>query len=175
MLEDRNPKKHIAILFAGALLISSSPHLNAQATPQPQATQQAAKPHSLVYLNKQYGFRFDLPASWKGYSILPGEWSGNVSGSNTSEPERGPRITIRHPFWTEAAPRQDIPIMIFTLHQWNQVQQENLIVSAAPIGPMELGRSSRYVFALPARYNYAFPTGFEEVGRLIKSKPLHPF
>lgn len=61
--------------------------------------------------------------------------------------------------------------MIFTLRQWN----ENLIVSAAPIGPSELGRNSRYVFALPPRYNYAFPDGYEEVEQILKDKPLHPF
>lgn len=176
MPEDRNPKR-ITILLA-ATLATLPLYLKAyplQTAKQPQATQQTAKPHSLVYINKQYGFRFDLPASWKGYSILPGEWSGNVPGSNASEPKRGPEITIRHPLWTEAAQRQDIPIMVFTLRQWNLVEQENLIVSAAPIGPRELGRNSRYVFVLPARYNYAFPTGFEEVERLIESKPLHPF
>ena len=177
MPEGRNLKR-IPILFAGVALTSLLPHLNAhqlQATNEPHV-QQTAKPHSLVYTNKQYGFRFDLPASWKGYSILPGEWSGTAPGSSTSKPsERGPKITIRHPLWTEADPRQDIPIMVFTLRQWNQVEQENLIVSAAPIGPTELGRNSRYVFALPPRYNFALPAGFEEVQHLIASQPLHPF
>jgi hypothetical protein len=175
--EDRNPSR-AAILLATALAalplhLSASP---LQATKEPQAAQQAPKPHSPVYINKQYGFRFDLPASWKGYSILSSEWSGTAPGSSSADlAERGPEITIRHPLWTEANPRQDIPIMVFTILQWNQVKQESLIVSAAPIGPMELGRNSRYVFALPPRYNYAFPEGFEEVERLLESKPLHPF
>ncbi|MGB8451919.1 MAG: hypothetical protein WCD89_06255 [Anaerocolumna sp.] len=45
---------------------------------------------------------------------------------------------------------------------------------SAPINPCELGRNSQYVFALPARYNYAFPEGFEEVEDIIQSAPLAP-
>ncbi|HWQ71164.1 MAG TPA: hypothetical protein VN370_02480 [Desulfitobacteriaceae bacterium] len=40
--------------------------------------------------------------------------------------------------------------MIFTLAQWNTVQGEELSVGAAPIAPSELGKNSKYVFALPA-------------------------
>jgi hypothetical protein len=29
------------------------------------------------------------------------------------------------------------------------------------------------VFALPARYNYAFPTRYEEVEKILSSNPLH--
>jgi hypothetical protein len=36
----------------------------------------------------------------------------------------------------------------------------------------EIGRSSIYVFALPARYNFAYPTGFEEVESIISGNPL---
>jgi hypothetical protein len=35
-----------------------------------------------------------------------------------------------------------------------------------------LGRNNRYVFALPARYNFAFPEGYEEVEKILESKPL---
>ena len=41
--------------------------------------------------------------------------------------------------------------------------------------PSELGRNTSYVFALPARYNYAFPTGYNEVEEILQNKPLHPF
>lgn len=126
----------------------------------------------MVYVDRRYGFRFDLPADWKGYRILTERWDGTTQGPG--EPRRkeyGPRIVIRDPRWTTAHPRQDIPIMIFTLAQW----KEDLVVSAAPIGPSELGRNSRYVFALPARYNFAYPDGYKEVGEIIDSKPLHPF
>jgi len=130
----------------------------------------AQKSAVLVYVNRQYGFRFDLPADWKGYRILMQRWDGTTQ----DEPQRkeyGPRILIRDPRWTKSQPRQDIPIMIFTLQQW----KEDLVVSAAPIGPSELGRNSRYVFALPARYNFAYPDGYKEVEEIIEKKPLHPF
>jgi hypothetical protein len=66
-----------------------------------------------VYANKHYGFTFTLPNSWKGFSILVSDWSGFDSRDNEIK-EHGPEFTIRHPLWTEADPRQDIPIMVFT-------------------------------------------------------------
>jgi hypothetical protein len=135
----------------------------------------------VVYKNKQYGFSFYLPKSWKGYSILVEHEEGGVyedNGTGQGQPtkmEQFQRITIRHPLWTEANPRQDIPIMIFTYSQWLLIEQERLIVSAAPFGPGELGRNAKYVFAVPARYDYAFPTGWEEVVSIFQRKPLHPF
>ncbi|MEA4926009.1 MAG: M56 family metallopeptidase [Syntrophomonadaceae bacterium] len=137
-------------------------------------TSNSAPASSLVYKNTQYGFEFSLPAGWQGYSIITSDWQGNEvqSGKIT---ETGPLVSIRHPQWTSSNPRQDIPVMIFTLNQWNLVQQEKLSVGAAPIGPTELGRNRTYVFALPARYNYAFPTGFEEVENIIASHPLKAY
>ena len=81
--------------------------------------------------------------------------------------ETGPQLLIRHPDWTQEAPRQDIPIMVYTLEQWNALQKGDFYVSAAPIGPSKLGSNSVNVFALPPRYNYAFQTGFEEVEEIL--------
>ena len=55
------------------------------------------------------------------------------------------------------------------------IAQEKLAIGASPIGPSEFGRNSKYVFALPARYNFAFPVGFEEVEKIIENKPLQAF
>lgn len=129
--------------------------------------------NTIVYTNTQYGFEFTLPASWEGYSIVESEWEGLPIGGETPVAS-GPIISIRHPLWTQSAPRQDIPIMVFTLAQWDALQKEEFHIGAAPIGPSELGRNAKYVFALPARYNYAFPTGFEEVEEILKGKPLKP-
>ena len=64
--------------------------------------------------------------------------------------------------------------MVFTIEQWDQIQRGEWHIGAAPISPLDLGHNSRYVFALPARYNYAFPEGWEEVGRSFKVNPwLH--
>jgi hypothetical protein len=134
---------------------------------------------SVVYINKQYRFRFYLPKSWKGYSTLVEKWEGSLAAQQgedkSSQPESGPKIIIRHPLWTVGDPRQDIPIMIFTNAQWKLVQNEELTVSAAPIGPGELAHNAQYVFALPPRYNYGFETGYEEVDEILKRNSLRPF
>lgn len=160
-------RRSYLILFA--ILLSPFSLFSQSLSEASRSTLPAKSP--IVYINRQYGFRCDLPASWKGYTVLTQQWEGTTQDIKKPRKEHGPRIILRHPLWTAGHPRQDIPIMIFTIHQWN----EDLIVSAAPIGPSELGRNSRYVFALPPRYNYAFPDGFEEVEDIIKNKPLHPF
>lgn len=86
--------------------------------------------------------------------------------------ETGLMIKIRHPQGTSQNSRQDIPIMVFTQNQWDAMQQEKFHIGAAPMGPKELGRNGKYVFALPARYNYAFPAGYEEVERILEGNPL---
>lgn len=134
------------------------------------------KQNTILYQNAEYGFDFVLPASWQGYTIIKEEWQGlGLGGDNQGKVvAKGPKLSIRHPQWTQAQPRQDIPILIFTLEQWNSLQKEAFSIGAAPMGPKELARSSKYVFALPARYNYAFPTGFEEVENILAGNPLQP-
>ncbi|HTY39561.1 MAG TPA: PsbP-related protein [Candidatus Paceibacterota bacterium] len=130
--------------------------------------------NEVVYRNEEYGFSFQLPESWKGYSIVPGtrEIRDVASGTVVAT---APTIAIRHPAWTTAAPRQDIPIDIYTLAQWDKIVSEEYSVSAAPIPPSELGRNDQYVFALPARYNFAYQTGWEEVQKIMDGKPLATF
>jgi membrane-bound inhibitor of C-type lysozyme len=130
--------------------------------------------YSIVYTNNEYDFSFFLPQSWNGYSIISSTWEGFVVDSH-EEIEEGPMISIRHPDWTAERERQDIPIMIFTINQWNAMQEGGFHIGAAPINPRELGRNNDYVFALPARYNFAFPEGFEEVDDIIESNPLKTF
>ena len=127
---------------------------------------------ALVYENNQYKFAFSLPETWQGFRLVIEEWEGRARDGKTVE--TGPVISIRHPEWTDNNPRQDIPIMVFTLAQWEKMQQEEFHIGAAPMGPKELGRNDQYVFALPARYNYAFPTGYEEVEEIIENDPLTP-
>lgn len=128
----------------------------------------------IVYRNDVYGFSLNLPFSWEGYSVVQSVWNGNGI-DDPSLKSSGPIISIRHPEWTTEVPRQDIPIMVFTLSQWNEIQAEKLSVGAAPIPPGELGRNGKYVFALPARYNFAFPEGFEEVEDIMEGSPLRAF
>jgi len=179
----RRPPK--ATPFASILLgfaMCLAQHSTA-AGPQQQASQsseaKSGGAQSVVYTNKTYGFRFALPAVWKGYSIIVEGWDGerySKDGDRESGPnETGPQIVIRDPRWTRENPREDIPIMIFTRSQWKRVEEERLVVSAAPVGPDDLGRNSRYVFALPPRYNYDDLPGADEVQEIINHHPLHAF
>lgn len=131
---------------------------------------------TLTYENTEFGFTFVLPGSWKGYSIVTDQWDGASleEGKTGRIMASGPKLSIRHPEWTEENPRQDIPIMVFTIAQWDAMKSGKFHIGAAPIDPSELGRNSAYVFALPARYNYAFPTGYEEVEDILKGNPLKP-
>jgi hypothetical protein len=134
----------------------------------------SADSNSIVYKNPQYGFQFSLPEGWKGYSIVNSKWEGLAMDGESGEKvvETGPLLSIRDSQWTAKTPRQDIPIMVFTLSQWNSLQQEVFHIGAAPVRPSELGRNDTYVFALPARYNYSFLPGYEEVDKILQSKPL---
>jgi hypothetical protein len=132
-------------------------------------------PERIVYHNAEYGFIFSLPESWKGYEIVAREWEGTLlenSGEGDGIAETGPMVLIRHPRWTSAEPRQDIPIMVFAVDQWEALQRGEFSVGAAPVPPRELGQNSEYVFALPARYNFAFPAGYEEVEDILEGEPL---
>ena len=131
----------------------------------------------LEYKNAEYGFSVSLPATWMGYTVTNDEWSGDAIGDQLGETHytTGTVVSIHNPKWTKEVMYQDIPIMIFTLNQWEELQQEKFHIGAAPIPPSELGRNAKYVFALPARYNFAFPLGFEEVDQIIQGKPLKTF
>lgn len=130
----------------------------------------------VLYANADYGFEFALPESWRNFTVVSAEWEGYHQGEAGQLPAaRGPLISLRHPEWTKEDPRQDIPLMVFTLNQWDEIERDILHVGAAPIRPSELGRGSRYVFALPARYNYAFLAGYEEVETILAGRPLRAF
>lgn len=134
---------------------------------------------STVYRNTRYGFCFSLPRNWTGYSIVTKEWEGYALDSRGAvadeAAEAGPLILIRHPQWTEANQRQDIPTMVFTVSQWESLQKGEFHIGAAPLNPTELGHNTKYVFALPARYNYSFPEGYKEVEDILKNNPLEAY
>ncbi|WP_018963611.1 hypothetical protein [Coprothermobacter platensis] len=136
-----------------------------------------ANTNKIQYKNTDFGFTFSLPKTWEGYQVVMQEWQGYRTDkvSNGQPDEKGPIIVLRNPKWTASSPYQDIPIMVFTHAQWNNVNSELLSVSAAPMPPTELGENSKYVFALPPRYNYAYPNGWEEVDQIINTKPLKAF
>ncbi len=134
----------------------------------------ACAPRSIVYENTRFGFSFTLPGSWQGYKIEVANWQGFGTGPDGGAiVQTGPLVLIHHPAWTPQNPRQDIPIMVFTVAQWNAVNSGDFLVSAAPVPPTELGRNTTYVFALPPRYDYAELPGFQEVEAIVAGNPLH--
>ncbi len=130
------------------------------------------------YKNSNLGFSVKLPDSWKNFSAVDGSWEGyslDATGKTQIKSETGITVSVRHPLWTSSAPRQDIPVMVFSLKQWSDMQADKFHAGAAPINPSELGRNSKYVFALPARYNFAYITGFEEVETILQSGAFKAF
>jgi hypothetical protein len=126
----------------------------------------------ILYKNTEYGFTFTLPKSWGDYQIVSDSWEG--ISTDQQQIENGQIVLIRHPEWTEIKPRQDIPIMIYTLDQWSSLEKGEFHIGAAPIGPTKLGQNNEYVFALPARYNFAYLEGYEEVETILENNPLQP-
>jgi hypothetical protein len=126
---------------------------------------------TVVYLNREYGFWFSLPQSWKGFRVLACQWRG-ANAARHGQEESGPLLVIRHPLYTEEDPREDIPIMVFTTKQWGK-DGSALIVSAAGVGPSEIGRNRKYVFALPPRFADVDVEGVQEVLDIVTGHPLH--
>jgi hypothetical protein len=120
----------------------------------------------VVYRNTKYGFCLAMPSDWAGFKVLGVRWSGNGKVG-----ESGPKLVIRNPRWTEKKPYQDIPILVFTPAQWRAIANGEFNVSAAPIGPSELGRDGKHVFALPPRFaRFDDAVGTDEVLQLLKQK-----
>ena len=129
---------------------------------------------SVTYTNNQYGFNFTLPTDWNGYSVVTNTWSGNPLNSSTSA-QTGPKLLLRNPNWTDSNHYEDIPVLVFTLAQWNSYVAGNFAVSAAPIAASELGRNNTYVFALPPRWDFDYSTGYQEADTIVQSNPLQAF
>jgi hypothetical protein len=168
--------KHLIFTFGALCILLTGGGCTTQpsgtTTTPPTSTPQTT---TIEYKNTDYNFTFKLPKSWEGYTIVKSNWEGMLLDQNNKK-VTGPELAIRNPHWTAKNPYQDIPVMIFTPDQWNLIQSEKLSVSAAPIGPSELGHNTHYIFALPARYNFAYPTGWEEVEKIITSNiPLTTF
>jgi len=56
--------------------------------------------------------------------------------------------------------------MVMTISQWDAM----LTQECHPIAPIVIGRNSKYTFALPARNNYAFLDGWEDVEEIIRGQ-----
>jgi hypothetical protein len=122
-----------------------------------------------TYTNTEYGFEVKLPDSWKGYTVEKQQWTGwAVSGNDIKY--FGVKIIIKNPNTTQEQVWQDIPILLFSKDQWKLVTDEELAVSAAPIGPEKIGENSSYVFATPPRwYGFTDAQGWQEAVEIVKT------
>jgi len=121
------------------------------------------------YKNEKYGFEISFPDSWQYYAVISETWQGTMVNGDTKK-YQGPKILLRSPKWTEAKPWQDIPVLIFTPEQWKLAENEELAVSAAPIGPSKLGENKNYVFALPPRWiGFTDALGQDEAAEIVKT------
>jgi hypothetical protein len=134
-----------------------------------QRQQRGGTASALEYRNEQYGFGMTFPSDWSGYSEVADTWQGRTTDEQgeTTGTYTGPEIILRHPQWTEAAPWQDIPVMVFTHDEWALVDQQKLGVSAAPTTPGKLGENAKFVFALPPRWiGFVDTLGQDEAGKV---------
>lgn len=131
-------------------------------------------PADVLFQYPEVGFAIELPESWRGYRVQSAYWEGlkNDPGLGDVVIETGPMISIHHPDSTREKPRQEIPIMVITTQQWEAMLGQEWHIGAAPLVPAEIGRNSQYVFAIPARYNYAFLEGWEEVEEILAGQSI---
>lgn len=128
----------------------------------------------VLYDNTEYGFTFSLPDTWKGYSVIKNTWEGNPLIA-TSIKETGIKLIVRNPKWTPNLPYEDIPILIFTVAQWDSYVAGNFAISAAPIEAIELARNNLYVFALPPRWDFDYSEGHQEAQDIVASRPIKAY
>ena len=173
---NKSYRKAALVLAAAIIGISALSGCANGTKPSPTAAPSAAPtamptPKAFGYSDVQYGFELALPDSWKGFTVVNSTWEG-LPVKTDGKAVTGPMLSVRHPKWTKESPRQDIPVMVFTLAQWDAMKNGEYHIGAAPIDPTELGRNNKYVFALPARYNFSFFEGYEEVETILKGAPL---
>ena len=127
----------------------------------------------LRYHDGRYGFTFFLPASWRGYSASVQQLKDErYSTAEDKQITCGytPMITLRHSQWRTDAPYQDIPILVFTLAQWDALHRGELWPSLFAGGAMdELWHDHEFVFAMSSRYNGADDVrGWKEVAEIVE-------
>lgn len=169
----KNNKTIIAVIILILILGSVAYLFYSHNKNTPPVNSDTASSTSITYNNADYGFNFSLPANWQGYTVVKEVWKGTALESTTAQ--SGSKLLIRNPKWTTAAPYEDLPILVFTIPQWDAYQAESFSVSAAPIKASELARNNRYVFALPPRWDFDYSLDFKEAEDIFAGNPLHPF
>ncbi|MGA2417661.1 MAG: hypothetical protein ABSF55_00215 [Candidatus Staskawiczbacteria bacterium] len=126
----------------------------------------------ISYKNSEYGFGMTFPATWQGFIVQKNTWKGwKINGGKIGD-YSGVEFLFKNPQTTASQQYQDIPIMVFTPDVWKLVSGNNpsVAISAAPIGPAEVGENSKYVFATPPRwYGFTSAIGFDEAVQIVKT------
>jgi len=104
----------------------------------------------LLYYNAQYDFKFWLPVGWHGHSVLNQQWEADTHSPGVVE--RGPVVVLRHRLWKAEDPYQDIPVLVFSRHQWEGMHKGSFFVGAGGLWE-EISHNSDYVFAISSRFN----------------------
>ncbi len=127
-----------------------------------------------TYTNTEYGFTMQFPASWRGYTVVKSTWTGWLIDGTTTY--TGTKLIFKNPQSTPSQPWQDIPLMIITPDVWKLISAEKVAVSAAPVGPGEVGENQNYIFATPPRWwGFTDALGGEEAVNIVKTfKVLAP-
>ena len=150
----------ILVLLIVAFIVNFSvkQNPNSQNTPT-NVTTVDSNQADIVYKDDMFGFQLTLPKTWSGYKLERGE----IPFGNS--------VTLVHPDATELKPRMNIPIYVYPIEKWTEWEKNNFegYPTAAPIGPTERGRNSKFVFATAPRYNFSYLPGFEEVEEIIKT------
>jgi hypothetical protein len=149
----------LIILASAVIFVSANFFFKQKALAPVVETPLVSTSTELIYKNDAYSFTMNLQKDWTGYS------------ASTSAIKFGNSVTLRHPLWTKENPRMDIPVLVYTVEQWDKWVKTDFegYPTASPIGPTERGRNIRYVFATAPRYNFSFLTGFEGVEDILKT------
>lgn len=146
-------------------------------TPRPAVRPNPGNNREIYYNNNIFGFAVGLPSSWDGYTVnrIKDDIYDATGKTKTNNGVVGSFeiVELHHPLETAENPREDVPVYIFTSTQWENIQKGEWSVGAAPIPPSLLGQNSQWIMALPARYNYDYKTGWEEVDQIVHT--LQPF
>lgn len=112
----------------------------------------------VAYHNSRYDLTFYLPPDWRGHSVATEQWNGQTYVPTKDRDEtvaHGPVIELlRSPPTKSAPPYQDIPIMIFTRQQWDDLHHGKYDAAGAGGSIYELWHNDKYVFGIHSRYNW---------------------
>ena len=149
----------LIILVSAVIFVSANFFFKQKALAPVVETPLVSTSTELIYKNYAYSFTMNLQKDWRLYTV------------STATIPFGNSVTLRHPLWTKENPRMDIPVLVYTVEQWDKWVKTDFegYPTAAPIGPTERGRNIRYVLATAPRYNFSFLSGFEGVEDILKT------